>query len=91
MRSNISCGIRIFMTQSDLLNVRYAAYSFNNASMFITNSCCITFGILTPFYTLFNTHVFTIDYNIVFTLVNTFVNTAVITGVSTFVYIFVLV
>ena len=45
MRSKIWCGMRIFITLSDLLNARYAAYSFNNASIFIMNNCCITFGI----------------------------------------------
>ena len=93
MRSKIACGIRILITQSDLLNVRYAAYSFNSASIFIMNNCCITFGMLTPLYTLLytllNTSVFTIDYNIVFTVVNTFVNAAVITGVCTVVMMFV--
>ena len=79
----------MLITQSDLLKARYAAYSFNRASMFITNNCCITFGILTYLYTLSNTYVFIVDYNIVFTLVNTNVNTTVITGVSTFVYGFV--
>ena len=43
-------GMRILMTQSDLLNALYAAYSFNKDSMFITNNCCMTFGIDNSLY-----------------------------------------
>lgn len=50
--SSTGLGIRIFITQSDLLNALYAAYSFNKDSMFIMNSCCITFGIVKPLYKL---------------------------------------
>ena len=38
------------MTQSDLLNALYAAYSRSKVSIFITNNCCITFGIDNPLY-----------------------------------------
>ena len=48
--SRIGRGMRMLMTQSDLLNALYAAYSFNNVSMFIMNNCCITFGIGNPLY-----------------------------------------
>ena len=82
--SRTGFGIRIFITQSDLLNVLYAAYSRNNASMFIINNCCITFGILHP-CTLNNTFVITlvitVDYISVFTIVNTNINTRVSAGV----------
>ena len=37
--SRMGRGIRIFITQSDLLKVRYAAYSRSNDSMFIMNNC----------------------------------------------------
>lgn len=40
----------MLMTQSDLLNALYAAYSFSNVSMFIINNCCITFGICNLLY-----------------------------------------
>ena len=42
--------MRILITQSDLLNALYAAYSFNSVSMFIMNNCCITFGMDDPLY-----------------------------------------
>ena len=69
--SRIGRGIRILITQSDLLNALYAAYSFSKDSMFIMNSCCITFGICTTLYTDRNTTVITMHYTIVNTLVNT--------------------
>ena len=40
----------MFITQSDLLNALYAAYSRNRDSMFIINNCCITFGICKLLY-----------------------------------------
>ena len=43
-------GIRILITQSDLLKALYAAYSRNRDSMFIMNNCCITFGMDKPLY-----------------------------------------
>lgn len=88
--SRIGRGMRMLITQSDLLKALYAAYSFNNVSMFITNNCCITFGIYFTFYTNCNTTVFTINYTIVFTIVNTNILTAVITGVMTLVWAVVL-
>ena len=48
--SKIGRGIRMFITQSDLLKALYAAYSRNRDSMFIINNCCITFGIGKPPY-----------------------------------------
>ena len=48
--SRIGRGMRMLITQSDLLNALYAAYSFNNVSMFIMNNCCITFGMDNPLY-----------------------------------------
>lgn len=48
--SRIGRGMRMLITQSDLLNALYAAYSFNKDSMFITNNCCITFGMYNPLY-----------------------------------------
>lgn len=48
--SRIGRGMRMLMTQSDLLNALYAAYSFSNVSMFIMNNCCITFGICNLLY-----------------------------------------
>ena len=42
--------MRILITQSDLLNALYAAYSRNKDSMFIINNCCITFGICNLLY-----------------------------------------
>ena len=74
-------GMRMFITQSDLLNALYAAYSFSKDSMFIMNSCCITFGMWTTLYTDRNTAVITMHYTIVNTLVNTNIFTLVITGV----------
>lgn len=50
--SRIGRGIRMLITQSDLLNALYAAYSFNNVSMFIMNNCCITFGICNLLYNI---------------------------------------
>lgn len=43
-------GMRILITQSDLLKALYAAYSRNKDSIFITNNCCITFGICKLLY-----------------------------------------
>lgn len=43
--SRMGRGMRMLMTQSDLLNALYAAYSRSRDSIFITNNCCITFGI----------------------------------------------
>ena len=48
--SRIGRGMRMLITQSDLLNALYAAYSFNKDSMFIMNNCCITFGMDEPLY-----------------------------------------
>ena len=48
--SRIGRGIRMLITQSDLLNALYAAYSFSKDSMFIMNNCCITFGICKLLY-----------------------------------------
>lgn len=90
MLSKTGRGIRMFITQSDLLNVLYAAYSFNKDSMFIINSCCITFGIYTISYTNHNTIVFTSDYNIVLAFVNTFVIAGVMAFVMSCVMAFVL-
>ena len=87
--SRIGRGIRMFITQSDLLNALYAAYSRSNDSMFITNNCCITFGI-TNSYTLYNTTVFTRNYTIVFTIVNTNIFTFVMAVVLGFVWSVVL-
>ena len=50
--SRIGRGMRILITQSDLLNALYAAYSRNSDSMFIINNCCITFGICNLLYML---------------------------------------
>ena len=76
-------GMRMFITQSDLLNALYAAYSFSKDSMFIMNSCCITFGMWTTLYTDRNTAVITMHYTIVNTLVNTNMFTVVFAGVMT--------
>ena len=54
--------------------------------MFIMNSCCITFGILTTPYTNHNTAVITMHY----TIVNTVVNTNILTAVKTVVMAVVL-
>lgn len=78
--------MRILITQSDLLNALYAAYSFNKDSMFIMNNCCITFGIWTTLYTDHNTAVITMYY----INVNTIVNTNIFTSVVTLVLIVVL-
>ena len=43
--SKIGRGMRMLITQSDLLNALYAAYSRNKVSIFMMNNCCITFGI----------------------------------------------
>ena len=81
--SRIGRGIRMLITQSDLLNALYAAYSFSKDSMFIMNSCCITFGMWTTLYTDRNTAVITMHYTIVNTLVNTNIFTVVFAGVMT--------
>lgn len=75
--------MRMFITQSDLLNALYAAYSFSKDSMFIMNSCCITFGMCTTLYTDRNTTVITTHYTIVNTLVNTNIFTVVFAVVMT--------
>ena len=75
--------MRILITQSDLLKALYAAYSFNKDSMFIMNSCCITFVICTTLYTDRNTAVITMHYTNVNTIVNTNIFTAMFTIVIT--------
>ena len=71
----------MLITQSDLLNALYAAYSFSKDSMFIMNNCCITFGMCTNLHTNHNTAVITMHY----TNVNTIVNTNMFTSVRAFV------
>ena len=78
--SRMGRGMRMLMTQSDLLNALYAAYSFNNVSMFIMNNCCITLA-WTILYTDHNTAVITMHYTNVNTIVNTNIFTSVITVV----------